>query len=134
MYSIENLVRPELLALIPVLNFAATLMKKKGADAAKIPWRLGVGGVALAVCYELANVPVTNLQSVFNIVFTGVTQGLLCAAGAVYLYQLKHQREKAAAAHAEAKTANCAPAQAQPSPPRQAGDTPPPEAGKEPPR
>ena len=95
MYSLEDLVRPELLVMIPVLNFIASLMKKKGTDSTRIPARLGVGGVFLAVCYELATVPITDLQSACNILFTGVTQGVLCAAGAVYLHQLKHQKEKA---------------------------------------
>jgi hypothetical protein len=94
MTSLEDLVRPELLVMIPALNFIATLMKKRGADSTRIPARLGIGGIFLALCYELATIPITDLQSACNILFTGVTQGLLCAAGAVYLHQLKHQREK----------------------------------------
>ncbi|MCI2047838.1 MAG: phage holin family protein [Faecalibacterium sp.] len=129
----ENLVRPELLALIPALNFAATLMKKNGADACKIPRRLGACGVALAVCYELANVPVTNLQSVFDIVFTGVTQGLLCAAGAVYLHQLKHQREKAAAARPQNAAQPAAGAKIPPSGKKGTTDMPRAKTGKGPP-
>ena len=100
--SWQQLIEPKLLILIPVLNFIATFMKKKGADSCKIPLRLGLCGIFLAVCYELAVTPIGAWGDLFTIVFSGITQGLLCAAGAVYLHQLKHQKEKSNAERAGA--------------------------------
>lgn len=86
---IQELIRPELLVLIPVLYWIGAGLKRAEAFANRwIPLTLGVIGMVLASIYVAATNP---SYSILLTVFTGVTQGVLCAAGSVYVNQIVKQ-------------------------------------------
>ena len=73
-------VNPELLVLIPVLNLVGVAIKRSNADDSVIPLALGILGMTLATLYGLATRD-----------GTGIVQGILCAAAAVYAHQVLKQ-------------------------------------------
>lgn len=83
-------VKPELAVLIPALYGLGLVLKnmKKISDNF-IPAILTVVAMALACFYVLGTEGVT-----FTSIVTGVVQGILCAAGAVYTNQLYKQSTK----------------------------------------
>ena len=86
-------IQPELLILIPVLTaLGAGLKQSERIPDNIIPLALGFAGIALAVAYVLSTADLT--QGALMAAFTGVTQGILCAAGAVYANQLWKQMQQ----------------------------------------
>ena len=93
--ALNNLIKPELIVLIPVLYYVGHCLKRwETFKDTMIPVTIGVVGIFLAAIYVLGVSGITNPQEFFNALFAAVTQGLLCAAGAVYLHQIKKQEEK----------------------------------------
>lgn len=93
--TIQELIRPELLILIPVLYFIGVAIKKSATIADKfIPMLLGVIGIVLASIYVVATTPPANAADVFQALFAGITQGVLCAGFSVYVNQLIKQTGK----------------------------------------
>lgn len=89
--SVKELIRPELLCLVPVLYLIGVWMKKSSHVKDKnIPLILGVLGVALAAMWSIASGEVGAL----NIIFTSITQGIMCAGVSVYVNQIIKQRRK----------------------------------------
>lgn len=82
-------VNPELLVLIPVLNLVGLAIKRSNADDSVIPLALGLLGMMLATLYGMATMQAGD--SVAMVLFSGVVQGVLCAAGAVYAHQVLKQ-------------------------------------------
>lgn len=95
MENIQELIRPELLILIPVLYFIGMGIKKSEKIADKsIPILLGVCGIVLATIYVFASTPLTTVTEGLQIAFAGITQGILCAGCSVYVNQLVKQNGK----------------------------------------
>lgn len=95
MQDMTTWVQPKLLILVPVLNAVAWMLKRRGRVPDNlIPTLLGLLGIVLACCYQAAASPLLDSQGWMEVLFEGVTQGLLCAASAVYLYQIYHQQRK----------------------------------------
>lgn len=91
----QDFIKPELLVLIPVLYFVGMAIKQSPIKDALIPLLLGAFGVSLSMIYVLATAPVDSIQAFFTGLFTALTQGLLCAAAAVYSDQVIKQAIKA---------------------------------------
>lgn len=95
MEAIKELIRPELLVLIPVLYFIGVGFKKSASVADKyIPLLLGLFGIVLATIYILSTTPPSNVSDFLQTFFGGVTQGILCAGVSVYVNQLAKQISK----------------------------------------
>ena len=95
MEQILDFIKPELLAVVPVLYFVGAILKKcEGVPDRFIPAILGVVGLALAVLWVLAACPLADYQEVLMAVFTALTQGILLAGMAVYGNQLFKQAAK----------------------------------------
>lgn len=93
--TIQELIRPELLILIPVLYFVGIAVKNSEKIADKlIPMLLGVVGIVLASIYVVATTPPANAADFFQALFAGITQGVLCAGFSVYVNQLIKQNGK----------------------------------------
>ena len=88
--NIENFtqyISAELFILIPVLYaIGAGLKKLEKIKDAYIPLILGFVGAALALLY-IHSLTATGI-------FTAITQGVLCAAAAVYINQIYKQGKK----------------------------------------
>ncbi|MDO5603098.1 MAG: phage holin family protein [Oscillospiraceae bacterium] len=94
MEEFQELVKPELLILVPVLSFLGAAVKRTGFFPAKfIPLTLGAAGVLFAVVYVFGTCGVEN-GSYASALFTAVTQGLLCASMSVYFHQIVKQKSK----------------------------------------
>lgn len=92
--EIMNYIEPELFVIVPILYILGIMIKRSDIDDRWIPLILGIMGIILATFYKLsAHVP-CDVQSVFEIIYAGVTQGLLCAAGSVYANNIVKQMSK----------------------------------------
>lgn len=95
MELIEELIRPELLVLIPVLIFLKLGLKKMAAFADRwIPLAVGAAGVVLALAYLAAAQPVSSGQEIAMLLFAGVTQGILCAGCSLFAEKLITRSKK----------------------------------------
>ena len=90
----QEFIKPELLILIPVLYFIGIAIKKSPLKDEIIPLILTAVGVLLSGIYIFAVEPIIGAQAVFTALFTAITQGVLCAAAAVYSNQLLKQATK----------------------------------------
>ncbi len=90
----QDYIKPELLVLIPVLYFIGVAIKKSPIKDSFIPIMLGGTGILLSAIYLFAAEAVIGSQAVFTAIFTSVTQGILCAAAAVYTDQIIKQAGK----------------------------------------
>ena len=98
MSSIQDFIKPELLILIPVLYFIGLGLKKSSTEMDKhIPLVLGFSGVVLATLYVVAASEIHCINDMFQAVFVGITQGVLCAGCSVYANQVvkqEHERKE----------------------------------------
>lgn len=90
----QEYIKPELLVLIPVLYFIGAAIKKSPIKDSLIPIMLGGTGIILSGIYLFAAEAVVGSQAVFTAIFTAITQGILCAAAAVYTDQIIKQAGK----------------------------------------
>lgn len=90
----QEFIKPELLILIPVLYFIGMAIKKSPLKDEIIPLILGAVGIVLSAIYLFAVEPIIGTQAVFTAIFTAITQGVLCAAAAVYSNQILKQATK----------------------------------------
>lgn len=101
--EITDYIKPELLMLIPMLIFLGKVFNDTfHMDSTKIPLALGICGIVFAMVWVLATSKegsLSNWRQIMLAVFTGVVQGLLCAAGAVYSNQLYKQSLRAKKNH-----------------------------------
>lgn len=96
MENFTQYLQPELFVLIPVLYLIGVALKKATFLADKyIPFALGIIGVVIAVayCFATGEAP-ADYRAVLLILFTAVTQGILCAGASVYVNQLVKQTSK----------------------------------------
>lgn len=87
----QELIKPELLVLIPVLNLIGLAIKKSKIADKFIPFILGAIAVILAGAYIFATEQIIGSQSIVMAIFTAITQGILVAGASVYANQLVKQ-------------------------------------------
>ena len=95
MYDLlKEFIKPEILILVPVLYLLGLALKKSAVADKHIPFILGMAGVFLALIFVAATSAFSGWQSVLMGVFSGITQGALCAGASVYVNQLVKQKKK----------------------------------------
>ena len=95
MYDLlKEMVKPELLILIPVLYLVGTGLKVSSVSDRKIPYILGAAGVILSALYLLSTAELGSVRQIYTILFMALTQGILCAGASVYVNQLVKQAGK----------------------------------------
>lgn len=96
--DITEYIDSELYIIVAVLYVIGIVIKKSSVDDKWIPLILGGIGIILTCIYKLAVFLPNDLSEALGLVFSGITQGVLCAAGSVYanniLKQLKKDKEK----------------------------------------
>ena len=85
----EKYIQPELLVVVAVLYFLGMGLKTSKIADKYIPVILGIAGIAMATLYVIASVGFSAMA-----IFTGITQGIICAGVAVYINQLIVQSKK----------------------------------------
>jgi hypothetical protein len=91
---LKEFIKPELLVLIPVLYLYGSALKKSEIADKNIPMILGITSIVLSLLFIAATVVVNGWQEVLMLVFTGLTQGILCAGASVYVNQIIKQKSK----------------------------------------
>ena len=95
MEAIKEMIRPEMLVLIPVLYFVGAGLKRSASIPDKhIPLLLGATGIILALVYLVATSPIQEGTDIAMLIFAGITQGILCAGCSVYVNQVAKQAGK----------------------------------------
>ena len=90
----QQFIRAELLILIPVLYLIGVGIKKSNIRDNLIPVILGVCGILLSALYLFTAIPLNNSTDVATLVFSAITQGILCAGASVYANQLYKQAKE----------------------------------------
>lgn len=91
---LKEFVKPELLVLIPVLYLFGLALKKSQIADKHIPWLLGLVSVVMSFLFIIGTSVVTGWQEAIMAVFSGFTQGVLCAGASVYVNQIVKQSGK----------------------------------------
>lgn len=95
MYELlKEFIRPELLILVPVLFLLGAGLKKSQVKDKHIPWLLGAASVVLSFLFIAATSDIAGWKEIFLAIFSGITQGVLCAGASVYVNQLVKQAGK----------------------------------------
>ena len=81
--NIEELIKPELTVLIPVLYLIGVVLKKSRVADHLIPATLGTVSVLLALVWTFATSEIRCLRDAALALFTAVTQGVLIAGGVI---------------------------------------------------
>lgn len=92
--DITSYIQPELLVLVPVLYLIGEGIKRSQTPDEVIPLVNGLMGMMLACLYCFATMKPGD--SVAMVLFTGIVQGVFCAAAATYAYELQKQGRKIA--------------------------------------
>lgn len=92
--NFNELIKPELLALIPVLYFVGIGLKKSKLPDKWIPTALGIVSIVLSAFWVIATVEISGIQEIVSAIFTSATQGILVAGASVYMNQLYVQAKK----------------------------------------
>ena len=88
-----DFIKPELLILIPILYALGLWLKASSFPDKFIPLLLAGVGMLLATLHVFATVS-AGAAGVAAQLFTGITQGLLCAAASVFANQIYKQSKK----------------------------------------
>lgn len=89
---IKEMIKPELLILIPVLYFIGIAIRNsEKVNNAYIPLIVGLLGICIALLYVLATEPAGTSQEIMLAIFTAITQGVLVAGASVYINQIIKQ-------------------------------------------
>lgn len=92
--TVQNLIRPELYALIPVLYIVGAILKKTSFCKDNfIPLVLLCVSVTLCVIWTFAAQDASG-ANIFASLFAGLIQGVLCAGAAVFSNQMYKQLSK----------------------------------------
>ena len=95
MYELLNeLIKPELLILVPVLYLIGDGFKKSQLPDKHIPWVLGAISVILSTMFIVSTSIISGWNETLIAIFSGFTQGVLCAGASVYVNQLVKQMGK----------------------------------------
>lgn len=92
--DIQNLIKSDLLILIPVLYLIGIGLKKSKLPDKWIPISLGIIAIILSTMWVLATTELSGKREVYYAIFTAVTQGVLSAGGSVYANQIYIQARK----------------------------------------
>lgn len=87
-------IKPELFILIPALYLVGVALKKSKVADKNIPWMLGVLSILLCFLFISSTEAITTWKEVLMVIFSSVTQGILCAGASVYVNQLIVQNNK----------------------------------------
>ena len=88
----KEMIKPELLVLIPVLYFIGMAVKQTNKIKNEfIPVTLGIIGIVISAIWIFANVQVYSAKEILMGIFAAITQGVLTAGAAVYVNQLIKQ-------------------------------------------
>ena len=91
---LKEFIKPELLIIIPVLYLLGSALKNSNIANKHIPWILGVVSVFLSFVFILSTTTFNGWQELLMVMFTGFTQGILCAGASVYVNQIVKQSGK----------------------------------------
>ena len=91
---IKEFIKPELLILVPVLYLIGVGLKKSQIADKHIPFILGTISVVLSLVFIAATTVFGDWQGMLLAIFSGITQGVLCAGGSVYVNQVIKQAGK----------------------------------------
>ena len=91
---LKEFIKPELLITIPVIYMLGTALKKSSANDKNIPWILGVASVFLSSLFIVSTSDIRGWQEALMAIFSGLTQGILCAGASVYVNQILKQASK----------------------------------------
>ena len=92
--DLKELIKPELLILIPVLYVVGIGLKKRKLSDTLIPLILGGIAIILSSAWVIATSDISTLKDVAYALFISVTQGILSAGASVYVNQLYVQSKK----------------------------------------
>ena len=92
--DLKELIKPELLILIPVLYVVGIGLKKSKLSDTLIPLILGGIAIVLSAAWVIATSDISTLKDVAYALFISVTQGILSAGASVYVNQLYVQSKK----------------------------------------
>ena len=92
--DLKELIKPELLILIPVLYVVGIGLKKSKLSDTLIPLILGGIAIVLSAVWVIATSNISTLKDVAYALFISVTQGILSAGASVYVNQLYVQSKK----------------------------------------
>lgn len=92
--NFEELIKPELLILIPVLYLVGIGLKKSRLTDNLIPLVLGGISIVLSAARVIATSDISTLKDVASAMFVSVTQGILSAGASVYINQIYVQSKK----------------------------------------
>lgn len=91
---LKEFIKPELLVLIPVLYLLGAALKKSSVADKYIPMLLGVVSIFLSLLFIASTFVLNGWKDVLMAIFSGITQGILCAGASVYVNQLVKQSGK----------------------------------------
>lgn len=91
---LKEFIKPELFVLIPVLYLYGMALKKSQIADNNIPCLLGATSIILCYIFIVATSTINGWQEALMAIFTGVTQGILCAGASVYINQIIKQHDK----------------------------------------
>ena len=91
---LKEFIKPELVVLIPVLYLFGMALKGSRVADKDIPLILGVASVTLSLMYIVATTDINGYKDAIMTIFSGITQGILCAGASVYVNQLIKQNGK----------------------------------------
>lgn len=92
--DLKELIKPELLILIPVLYVVGIGLKKSKLSDTLIPLILGGIAIVLSSAWVIATSDISTLRDIAYALFISVTQGILSAGASVYVNQLYVQSKK----------------------------------------
>jgi len=92
--DLKELIKPELLILIPVLYVVGIGLKKSKLSDTLIPLILGGIAIVLSSAWVIATSDISTLRDIASALFISVTQGILSAGASVYVNQLYVQSKK----------------------------------------
>ena len=92
--DLKELIKPELLILIPVLYVVGIGLKKSKLSDTLIPLILGGIAIVLSSAWVIATSDISTSKDVAYALFISVTQGILSAGASVYVNQLYVQSKK----------------------------------------
>jgi hypothetical protein len=91
---LKEFIKPELIVMIPVLYLLGNALKNSSVSNKHIPWILGAVAVVLSLLLIIATSDIATWKDALMSVFSGVTQGILCAGASVYVNQIVKQAGK----------------------------------------
>ncbi len=94
MESINQYIDNELYILVPVLYALGAAVKKSEVKDKWIPLILGLMGILLATAYKCGVYGPKNISEFVMLFYSGITQGILCAASSVYANNIIKQMKK----------------------------------------